>query len=92
LYVANWPEKRVLHWKTLLAARAIENQSYVIGVNRVGKDGKALDYSGDSAVIDALGNQLMTFEYPEEAIKKVELNKEKLDDIRKQLSFLKDVF
>lgn len=92
LYVANWPEKRVLHWKTLLAARAIENQSYVIGVNRVGKDGKALDYSGDSVVIDGLGNQLLTFEYAQEAIKKVELNKEKLEEIRKQLSFLKDVF
>ena len=91
LYVANWPEKRALHWKTLLAARAIENQCFVVGVNRVGKDGKALDYSGDSAVIDPLGNQFMTFEYAQEAIKKVELNKEKLDDIRKQLSFLKDV-
>ena len=91
LYVANWPEKRVLHWKTLLAARAIENQSYVIGVNRVGKDGKAIDYSGDSAVIDVLGNQLVTFEYAQEAIKKIELNKEKLDEIRKQLAFLKDV-
>ena len=91
LYVANWPEKRALHWKTLLAARAIENQCFVVGVNRVGKDGKALDYSGDSAVIDPLGNQFVTFEYAQEAVKKVELNKEKLDEIRKQLSFLKDV-
>lgn len=92
LYIANWPEKRALHWKTLLTARAIENQSYVIGVNRVGKDGKRLDYSGDSAAIDALGNQLVSFDYAQEALKAVELSKEKLDEIRKQLSFLKDVF
>jgi predicted amidohydrolase len=91
LYIANWPEKRSLHWKTLLVARAIENQSFVVGVNRVGKDGKALDYNGDSAVIDAVGNQLVTFESALESIKKIELDKTKLNAIRKQLSFLKDV-
>lgn len=91
LYIANWPEKRVLHWKALLTARAIENQCFVVGVNRVGKDGKDLDYSGDSAVIDALGNQAVTFEYAKESIKNIELNKEKLNEVRKQLSFIKDV-
>jgi predicted amidohydrolase len=54
LVVANWPEKRRLHWSTLLRARAIENQAYVVGVNRVGSGG-GLDYSGDSAIIDPLG-------------------------------------
>ncbi len=54
LVVANWPEKRRLHWSTLLRARAIENQAYVVGVNRVGSGG-GVDYSGDSAIIDPLG-------------------------------------
>jgi len=56
LYVANWPSARDYPWKTLLRARAIENLSYVVGVNRVGTDGKGLHYSGDSAVIDFLGH------------------------------------
>jgi len=55
--VANWPEKRRLHWSTLLQARAIENQAYVVGVNRVGSGG-GLEYSGDSAIIDPLGEVL----------------------------------
>ena len=91
LYVANWPEKRALHWKTLLAARAIENQCYVVGLNRVGQDGKALNYSGNSTVIDALGNQLVTIEDAQESIENIDLNKEKLNEVRNQLSFIKDV-
>jgi predicted amidohydrolase len=55
IFVANWPAKRADHWRSLLKARAIENQSYVIGVNRTGKDGKGYDYIGDSMVIDPLG-------------------------------------
>ncbi len=55
LFIANWPERRSLHWRTLLRARAIENQCYVIGLNRVGQDGHGIDYSGDSAVIDSTG-------------------------------------
>lgn len=92
LYVANWPEKRAFHWKTLLTARAIENQSYIVGVNRVGIDGKAHRYNGDSAVFDALGNQLVDFENGQESIVNIELDIEKLGEIRQQLSFLKDVF
>ena len=57
--VANWPAKRRLHWSTLLRARAIENQAYVVGVNRVGSGG-GLDYTGDSAIIDPLGEVLAT--------------------------------
>jgi predicted amidohydrolase len=56
IYIANWPARRAPHWKLLLPARAVENQSYVIGVNRVGEDGKGFAYSGDSSVIDPLGN------------------------------------
>ena len=58
LYVANWPAARANHWKILLQARAIENLSYVIGVNRVGEDGKGIAYSGDSMIIDPRGNFL----------------------------------
>lgn len=60
LYVANWPSVRDYPWQTLLRARAIENLSYVIGVNRVGNDGNGLHYSGDSAVIDYLGQAIVT--------------------------------
>lgn len=54
---ANWPEARRLHWMTLLRARAIENQAYVVGVNRVGSAGR-LSYSGDSRIIDPLGEMV----------------------------------
>lgn len=91
LYVANWPEKRALHWKTLLTARAIENQCFVVGVNRVGQDGKQLQYSGDSMVVDALGSELVTFEYAQESIQNTILNYKELENVRKQLSFIKDV-
>jgi len=56
IFIANWPAKRSWHWKLLLQARAVENQCYVIGVNRVGTDGKGYPYSGDSSVIDPWGN------------------------------------
>lgn len=59
LCVANWPASRRQHWRILLEARAVENQAYVIGVNRVGIDGKGLSYSGDSMAIDYLGNKLV---------------------------------
>ena len=55
IFIANWPERRSAHWKALLQARAIENQCYVIGVNRVGIDGNGLSYSGDSSIIDPWG-------------------------------------
>ena len=58
IYVANWPEKRSLAWKTLLHARAIENLAYVVAVNRIGVDGNDVNYSGDSAIIDFKGETL----------------------------------
>ncbi|MFH1981988.1 MAG: amidohydrolase [Pseudomonadota bacterium] len=58
LFVANWPERRAPHWRQLLIARAIENLSYVVGVNRVGTDGNGVFYSGDSAVIAPEGEVL----------------------------------
>jgi predicted amidohydrolase len=58
IYVANWPSRRHHAWETLLRARAIENLSYVVGVNRVGTDGNDLPYVGGSAVIDYLGQEV----------------------------------
>ena len=58
LFVANWPSARAHAWRTLLRARAIENLSYCVGVNRVGVDGNDLPYSGDSAVLDFLGQTM----------------------------------
>ncbi len=58
IFIANWPERRALHWKVLLQARAIENQCYVVGVNRVGTDGNDLYHSGDSCLIDPAGEVL----------------------------------
>jgi omega-amidase len=81
IYVANWPSVRSKVWDTLLQARAIENQSFCIGVNRVGKDGMGLDYSGNSAVIDFKGNQLFYQKYSE-VIHNQTLNKKELEDFR----------
>lgn len=89
VYVANWPEKRSHAWKTLLQARAIENQCYVIGVNRVGMDGNHLHYTGDSMVINALGDVLY-HKKDEEDVFTVTLEKEHLHEVRNQLPFWKD--
>lgn len=89
LYVANWPQRRSEHWKTLLKARAIENQSYVLGVNRVGTDGKELEYSGDSMLIDSLGNSELCRESVEEVVN-FELSYDMLLKTREMLPFLKD--
>jgi omega-amidase len=89
LYVANWPEKRKEHWNTLLKARAIENQAYVLGVNRVGSDNKGQVYSGNSVAIDALGNTEMC-EENEEEILFYTLKKEPHMFILQSLPFLKD--
>lgn len=89
IYVANWPEKRIHAWKTLLQARAIENQCYVIGVNRVGDDGSNLHYSGESLVADAMG-EVLYHKKDEEDIFTITLNKQHLADVRERLPFWKD--
>jgi omega-amidase len=87
--VANWPERRNIAWQTLLRARAIENQCYAIGVNRVGNDGNGIYHSGDSAVIDALGEYLYQQAHDED-IATLSLNRDSLVQIRQQLPFLND--
>lgn len=89
LYVGNWPERRSLPWKTLLQARAIENQSFVIGLNRVGNDGNGIYHSGDSRVIDPLGNILYEKSHEEDIFTAV-LEKNTLDAIRQKFPFAKD--
>lgn len=89
VYVANWPERRSHAWKTLLQARAIENQCYVIGVNRVGHDGNDIYHSGDSMIVDPLGEVLYT-KKDEEDIFTITLDKTNLVTIREKLPFLKD--
>ena len=89
IYVANWPDKRIHAWKTLLQARAIENQCYVVGVNRVGKDGKDISYTGDSMVVDPLGEVLYTSTAKED-IFTLTLDKSALETIREKFPFWKD--
>lgn len=88
-YVANWPNTRSYHWRHLLIARAIENQSFVVGVNRTGKDEKGLHYSGDSAVIDYSGNILYQLSN-QEGLATCSLDKEVLLQFRAKLNFLND--
>ena len=90
VYVANWPDKRIYAWSQLLVARAIENQCYVAGVNRVGDDGNAMHHSGCSAVIDFKGEQMSKTRAGEESVETISLNKESLLDYRKHFSFAGD--
>ena len=89
VYVANWPERRIHAWRTLLCARAIENQSYVIGVNRVGNDGNGIYHNGSTMIIGPLG-EVLYHAVDEEDICEMTLSKEELKDIRNKFSFLKD--
>lgn len=89
IYVANWPQRRSLAWKTLLQARAIENQCYVVGVNRVGSDANEIVYSGDSMIIDPLG-EILYHAPNEETTFTTSLSKENLDNVRSRFPFWKD--
>ncbi len=89
VFVANWPEKRNHAWKTLLQARAIENQCYVIGVNRSGIDGNGIAYAGESQVIDPLGNVLHSMT-PAESCYSHLLEEETLKEVRARFPFWKD--
>lgn len=89
IYVANWPKTRTNAWDILLKARAVENMSYVIGVNRIGFDGNNHEYIGHSQAIDYLGNNIIE---PQEfdGIFIVELDKNTLLETRQKLGFLND--
>lgn len=89
LYVASWPKTRIKAWDTLLAARAIENMSYVVAVNRIGQDANDYQYVGHSQVIDMLGEQLVE-PLELEGIYYATLDREKLIETRRKLNFLSD--
>ena len=84
LYVANWPEARRYPWSQLLIARAIENQVYVAGVNRVGMDGKGMHYTGDSVVIDPRGAMIANVEASQEGVATIGLDRASLEDFREK--------
>jgi len=89
IYVANWPERRIHAWKTLSQARAIENQCYVAAVNRIGKDGNDIHYSGESMIIDPLG-EILYHKLNEEDVVTFTLQKEKLEEVRNKFPFWRD--
>ena len=90
IYVANWPKVRTIAWDALLQARAIENMSYCVGVNRVGSDGNGHEYSGHSAAYDVLGNRIDHISDEKEAVEIVTFNKSDLETSRTKFNFLND--
>ncbi|MEI7509028.1 MAG: amidohydrolase [Flavobacterium sp.] len=89
IYVANWPKPRTNAWDILLRARAVENMSYVVGVNRIGFDANNHEYIGHSQAVDYLGNYLLQPQETDEVFI-VELDKEKMLETRSKLAFLND--
>jgi len=90
IYVANWPETRIHAWDILLQARAIENMSYCIGVNRTGNDGNEYKYNGHTAIYDCLGKGLFKNDRAQEFSEIVALEKSYLEETRDKLKFLQD--
>ncbi|NNC70108.1 MAG: amidohydrolase [Flavobacteriaceae bacterium] len=90
IYVANWPKPRIVAWNALLKARAIENMSFCIGVNRVGIDANNYEYSGHSAVYDVLGTRISTINPAEEGLETIALSKSHIKKYREKLQFLND--
>lgn len=90
IYVANWPETRIHAWDVLLQARAIENMSYCIGVNRTGNDGNQYKYNGHTAVYDCLGKSLFDHDRSQEFSEIVTLEKSHVEETRDKLKFLQD--
>jgi predicted amidohydrolase len=88
--LANWPGSRKDHWETLLKARAVENQCFVIGVNRTGKDGNGIRYPGASHVYDPMGNDICSGDSKEQFIS-CEIDPETVTKVRSQFPFLKDI-
>lgn len=90
IYVAVWPASRMVAWDALLKARAIENMSYCVGVNIVGKDGNQHEYAGHSSVYDVMGERIDNIPYEKEAVEIVTLEKEVITKNRSQFNFLAD--
>jgi len=84
LYIANWPEARIKAWEKLIYARAIENQCFVAAVNRIGKDGKDINYSGNSMLVDAKGELIWKAKDNYEEVKTLEISKIELEAFREK--------
>ena len=89
-YVANWPSARIHHWRKLLVARAIENLCYVVGVNRTGRDGAGLEYTGDSLVVGPTGEILLD-PGNREGVFFVDIDAAEVGRVRAQWPFLSDI-
>ncbi|HJV77198.1 MAG TPA: amidohydrolase [Paludibacter sp.] len=90
IYVANFPERRIADWDILLHARAVENQAYVCGVNRVGVDGLGIAYNGHSTLLDCKANSLLTFPENETSIQTTEIDLESLQRYRQKFAVWRD--
>jgi predicted amidohydrolase len=90
IYVANWPKPRITAWSTLLKARAIENMSYVVGVNRIGADDNGHEYSGNSAAYNALGSEISTIEPNKNTTEIISISMDELTKTRNKFGFLED--
>lgn len=90
IYVANFPEKRITDWDQLLKARAIENQAFVCGVNRVGEDGLKISYNGHSILLDYKANTMLSFPENQTSIQTFQLNPDLLHNYRQKFSVWRD--
>lgn len=90
IVIANWPAQRQMHWEALLKARAIENQCFIIGVNRIGQDGNGLNYLGGSMVISPLG-EVVAYADESDDILLASIDIKQTNQVRKELPFLDDL-
>ena len=90
IYIANWPEARNGIWSTLLKARALENQAYIVGVNRIGNDGEGLSYSGDSVILSSKAETMSKTVAYMESVETVSLSMDDLLEFRKKFPVLLD--
>jgi len=90
IFVADFPQRRIMDWDILLQARAVENQSYVCGVNRVGIDGLGIDYDGHSALLDFKATPLLYFSENKTSIQTAEITIEPLNLYRQKFAVWRD--
>jgi predicted amidohydrolase len=90
IYMANWPDKRIKAWNTLLKARSIENMCYTIGVNRTGIDANNYEYSGNSLIVDFLGEEIFSLPKNEVGFVSANLSKKSQGLVKEKLGFLND--
>ena len=90
VYLANWPQKRIDAWQTLLKARSIENQCYTIGVNRTGEDGLGINFNGKSSVFDVSGKEILKSSNSKNKLFQIEIKKDDIMLNREKMNFLKD--